>query len=111
MNPSVKILQPTGLFGGTYVTTFRQEIQELVAAGTVIVLVDCQNISFMDSSGLGALVVALKMLRAADGELFLCSLSKQIKMLFEMASMDQVFRVLANQREFEQTVVARLPAD
>jgi anti-anti-sigma factor len=44
-----------------------------------MVLIDFQDVTFMDSSGLGALVLALKTVRAAGGKLFICSVNEQIK--------------------------------
>lgn len=104
MTTQTKIIEPTGVFGGPQATAFRQEIIDLVQAGVTVVLIDCKDITFMDSSGLGALVVALKNLRAANGQLFLCGVTEQVKMLFELTSMDKVFRVLKDQAEFETTI-------
>lgn len=104
MSTPIKIIQPTGVFGGPQATAFRQEIIDLVQAGVTAVLIDCQEITFMDSSGLGALVVALKNLRASNGQLFLCGVTEQVKMLFELTSMDRVFRILKDQAEFEATI-------
>ncbi|MDS3860212.1 STAS domain-containing protein [Thermosynechococcaceae cyanobacterium BACA0444] len=104
MSTPIKIIQPTGVFGGPQATAFRQEIVDLVQAGVTVVLIDCQEITFMDSSGLGALVVALKNLRTTNGQLFLCGVTEQVKMLFELTSMDKVFRILKDQAEFETTI-------
>jgi len=104
MSAQVKIIEPNGVFGGPQATAFRQEIVDLVQGGVTAVLIDCKSITFMDSSGLGALVVALKNLRAANGQLFLCGVTEQVKMLFELTSMDKVFRILKDQAEFETTI-------
>jgi anti-anti-sigma factor len=60
----------------------------------------------MDSSGLGALVLALKTVRAAGSKLFICSVNEQIKMLFELTSMDRVFEIFPTREDFENAVVA-----
>ncbi len=104
MSAQVKIIEPTGVFGGPQAAIFRQEIADLVKAGFTVVLIDCQGITFMDSSGLGALVVALKNLRAANGQLYLCGVTEQVKMLLELTSMDRVFQMLKDQPEFTATI-------
>lgn len=106
MNPVVKVVQPSGILDGTKVGQFRQEIANLVDSGVDMVLVDFQDVTFMDSSGLGALVLALKTVRAAGGKLFICSVNEQIKMLFELTSMDRVFEIFANREEFENAIVS-----
>ena len=83
---------------------FRQEIGEMVENGVNIVLIDFQDVTFMDSSGLGALVLALKTVRAAGGKFFVCSINEQVRMLFELTSMDRVFQIFPNRDEFNKKI-------
>lgn len=106
MSPVVKVVQPSGILDGTKAGHFRQEISNLVESNVDIVLVDFQDVTFMDSSGLGALVLALKTVRAAGGKLFICSVNEQIKMLFELTSMDRVFEIFSSREDFENAVVS-----
>ena len=102
MNPAVKIIQPAGILDGKKATQFKEEIKASLAEGIKTVLLDFQDVTFMDSSGLGVLVLVLKNVRAANAELFLCSINEQIRMLFQLTSMDQVFKVFADRQEFTQ---------
>ncbi|MBD0346819.1 MAG: STAS domain-containing protein [Coleofasciculus sp. Co-bin14] len=106
MSPVVKVLQPSGILDGTKAGQFRQEITKLVESNVNIVLIDFQDVTFMDSSGLGALVMELKTVRAAGGKLFICSVNEQIKMLFELTSMDRVFEIFPTREDFENAVVS-----
>lgn len=106
MSPVVKVVQPSGILDGTKAGQFRQEISDLVKSNVDIVLIDFQDVTFMDSSGLGALVLALKTVRAAGGKLFVCSVNEQIKMLFELTSMDRVFEIFPTREDFEESVVS-----
>ena len=101
MSTVVKVIQPSGILDGTKAPEFRQEINTCVETKADIILVDFQDISFMDSSGLGALVLSLKTVRAAGVKLFLCSINDQIQMLFELTSMNRVFEILPNREQFE----------
>ncbi|MEW6495053.1 MAG: STAS domain-containing protein [Cyanobacteriota bacterium] len=105
MSPVVKVVKPSGILDGTKAGQFRQEISNLVDSGVDIVLIDFQDVTFMDSSGLGALVLALKTIRAAGSKLYICSVNEQIKMLFELTSMDRVFDIFSSREEFENSVV------
>ncbi|MBD1863522.1 MULTISPECIES: STAS domain-containing protein [Trichocoleus] len=105
MSPVLKVIQPVGILDGTQVNHLRQEINNAVTASTDIVLIDLENVTFMDSSGLGALVIALKSVRSAGGKLFLCSINDQVKMLFQLTSMDRVFEIFPNRAEFNQAVL------
>lgn len=106
MDVNLKIIQPSGILDGTKVHHIRQEINSIINAGAAIVLIDLANVTFMDSSGLGALVIALKAVRTAGGKLFLCSVNDQVKLLFELTSMDRVFEVFPNRAEFEKAVLS-----
>jgi anti-anti-sigma factor len=104
MNPVVKIVQPSGILDGMKATQFRQEISDIVENGGSMVLIDFKDVTFMDSSGLGALVLALKTVRAAGGKLFICSINEQVRMLFELTSMDRVFEIFPNREEFNNAI-------
>ncbi len=100
MSSDVKILKPHGILDGTKASQFRQDIGALVEKGAKTILIDCQDITFMDSSGLGALVLALKTVRAAGSKLFVCSINEQIRILFELTSMDRVFEIFESEEKF-----------
>jgi anti-sigma B factor antagonist len=106
MNTSVKIIQPSGILDGVTVNALRRDISDLVESGVEIVLVDFQDVTFMNSSGLGALVATLRVVRSAGAELFVCSLSEQVNMIFQLTKMDRVFKTFANRDEFEEKVDA-----
>jgi anti-anti-sigma factor len=107
MMHQVKIFQPNGILDSSKSQEFRQNITEVLESGAKIVLVDFQDVTFMDSSGLGALVLAFKALRAADSKLVICSINEQIRILFELTGMDKVFEIFSNQDDFNQSVLTR----
>ncbi|MCC0175478.1 STAS domain-containing protein [Waterburya agarophytonicola K14] len=102
MNSVVQIIEPEGILDGTKTDDFQHQLDRSINSGVQAILVDFSNVTFMDSSGLGALVKALKSLKAAEVDLFLCSINDQIKMLFELTSMDEYFTILDNRAEFNQ---------
>ncbi len=104
MNSIVKIVQPSGILDGLNANQLRRDISDLVENGANIVLVDFQDITFMNSAGLGALVSILKKVRSQGAELFICSLNEQVKMIFELTKMDLIFKPFASRNEVEQAV-------
>jgi anti-sigma B factor antagonist len=106
MSPVVKVIQPSGIFDGTKANGFEQEINQCLETGAEIILVDLENVSFMDSSGLRVLVSALKIIKASDRKLVVCSVNKQVRLLFELASVDKFFEIYPNQAAFEQSLVS-----
>jgi anti-sigma B factor antagonist len=104
MGSEVEIVKPSGRLDVTSAAKFRRDVAEFAATKPRFLLIDLENVSFMDSSGLGALVSALKTIRSVNGELAVCSLSEQVKMLFDLTSMSKIFTIYANQAEFYSKV-------
>lgn len=103
MNSDLKLIQPSGILNSSLANQLCQEVDESLKSGDRLILVNLQNVTFIDSSGLGGLVNAFKSARAAGGRLVLCSVAEQARMLLEITGMDQVFEVFSSPAEFEQS--------
>ncbi len=69
---------------------FKRTITRLLEEGKVNLLVDMRHVSFLDSSGLGALVRALTMSQKEGGQTKLLGAGPQVKKLLEMTKLDSV---------------------
>jgi anti-sigma B factor antagonist len=69
----------------------RERLVELVEAGARSVIVDLSRVEFLDSTGLGVLVGALKRLRAAGGTLALVCGHERLLKIFRITALDRVF--------------------
>ena len=67
-------------------------IDELIGAGRPRVVVDLSGVSFMDSSGLGALVAGLKPARQAQGDLRIAGANEQVLTVLRLTNLDRVLR-------------------
>lgn len=97
---NIEIIQPNGILDSTRTQELRDQINQGLEQGAQTILLDLEDVTFMDSSGLGALVTALKAVRAAGGKLCICSVNEQVKILFELTSMDQVFDIFRDRSDF-----------
>jgi anti-anti-sigma factor len=111
MSSSPKIIQPSGILDSVQASQFRQEVVAALQEGARVIVIDFKGVTFMDSSGLGALVLSLKSVRSAGAQLFLCSINEQIKMLFELTNMDRVFEIFDDRQEFEQKLSGSLAGE
>ncbi len=59
-------------------------------------IIDMANVEFIDSSGLSALVIGLKIAREHGYRLALCNLNPTVKMTFEITQLDRVFQIFNN---------------
>lgn len=101
---STKLIHPSGILDNQNANLLLQEINQSLTASYQTILIDFKDVTFMDSSGLGALVMSLKTTREAGIDLFLCSINEQIKILLELTNMNEVFQIVENQEEFEKTI-------
>ncbi len=105
MGAYFRVYQPSGMVDGTKAHQFRQQIQKLLETNPQVIVIDFKDVSFMDSSGLGALVLSLKTVRATGTKLFLCSLNEQVMMLLELTDMHKVFRIFESREELEKNII------
>jgi anti-sigma B factor antagonist len=72
--------------------SFKTDILALIEAGNNLLVIDLAPVSFVDSSGIGALVGLLKRI-GNRGELALCGLSENVMQAFKITHMNQVFTI------------------
>ena len=72
---------------------FLAQVDELTTAGTSSLIVDLSEVSFMDSSALGATVSALKKI-GSKGSLTLVGVNGLVEDLFKLTRMDKVFTMV-----------------
>ncbi len=71
----------------------KKQLKHLAKRGNVYIVVDMAGVSFLDSSGLAALVSGLKAAREAGGTLKLAGVNEQARQVFEITRLDQVFEL------------------
>lgn len=71
---------------------FKEHMRDLVKAAPPRVMLDLSGVTFLDSSGLGALVAVMKLL-GPDRRLELCGLTPAVERVFRLTRMDTVFTV------------------
>jgi anti-sigma B factor antagonist len=69
---------------------FRQQVMDAVARGASHVVVDLAQAGYVDSTGLGTLVLLAKRVRAQGGALRLENLNEDVRTLFALTKLDSV---------------------
>lgn len=75
---------------------FKQAVLDEVEQGVRVVIVDFTRATYIDSSGLGALVSLGKRLRESGGDLRLAALNDDLRTLFELTRLDALFPLFAS---------------
>ena len=100
------VVYPDRLFDNASGIELRQRITKIIEAGTETILIDFSNTAFIDSLGLGHLVLALKAARLAGVPIYLCSLNDQCRIIFELTRVNTIFDIFPDAATFRQTVTA-----
>jgi anti-sigma B factor antagonist len=79
-------------------TVFKEQLLHLIASGHPLIALDLSDVEFLDSSGLGAIVSALKQLNGR-GDLVIVGARPAVINLFRLTRMDKVFRMYAGSAE------------
>ena len=106
MTTNLKKIEPAGILDGATTNELKLQDSDFLQQGTDIVLLDMKQVTFMNSTGIGAMVAMLKIARAKGKQIYLCGLTEQVKMIFELTKMDRVFKTFIDQQEFESKVLA-----
>ena len=77
---------------------FREEISSLLEDADHV-LIDMNKLSFIDSSGLGALLTCYRSLTNRGSDLRLFGLSRPVLALFELVRMHRLFSIYENREE------------
>lgn len=102
MTNSIKILEPSGVFDIDNGNKLRREVIDLLDGGADIILINLKDVSFMNSSGLGALVATYKTVKTANKQLYLSNLNDQLIIIFELTRMDSIFTIFKTVEDFQQ---------
>jgi anti-sigma B factor antagonist len=87
------VVRLTGRLDANSSDALKTALKEVAATGLAHLVVDMQAVSFIDSSGLSALVSGYRAVREQDGALLLARVGPQIKVALELSRLYRVFPV------------------
>ena len=87
-------------------TALREKLKSLIAAGNKKIVLNMSEVTYIDSSGLGALVAAHLSAKTAGASIRLCNLGQKFHEVMQMTKLLTVFDVY----DTEAAAVASFPA-
>lgn len=70
---------------------FKNRLYAAVGEGQTDIVLDCSGLSYIDSTGLGILLGALKRVRQNSHHVYICNLKDSIRKLFRITGLDKAF--------------------
>lgn len=84
---------------GEPVATLREKIRGLAEAATVNVILNLEHVDYIDSTGLGSLVICYTTLQKAGGALKILNLSRRNIELLVLTKLSTVFEVFNDEQD------------
>lgn len=88
----IGVVVPRGRLNMVSARQLKELLNDLVDKGTTRIVVDMAETTFLDSSGLGALIGGLKSARQAGGDLRIARPTPAVQTVFELTNLDRVLR-------------------
>ena len=88
----IGVVTPKGRLNMVSARRLKELLSELVSGGTSRIVVDMAETTFLDSSGLGALIAGLKSARQAGGDLRIARPTPSVQTVFQLTNLDKVLR-------------------
>lgn len=88
----VAVLRLDGRLNMVAAPRLKEAVDQVVEGGRSRVVVDMAEVTFMDSSGLGALIAGLKKARQRNGDLRISGMNDQVATVLRLTNLDRVLR-------------------
>jgi anti-sigma B factor antagonist len=95
----VAVVTPTGDLDSQTSRAFQDRLDPLVAGGACQFVVDLQHVSFLDSTGLAALVRLYKHVRIGEGDVRLADVRPAVQKLLDLTRLSRVFAIYPSAEE------------
>ena len=89
----IQVLELAGRFDTTTANSVLQWIDAATTKPPAKVVVNLENVNFVDSTGLSTLVQRTKQSRMQDGDLYICGLQQSVRIIFELTRLDKFFEI------------------
>jgi anti-sigma B factor antagonist len=90
LDGGVAVVQLVGRLNMASAAHLREAVTSIVDSGRTRVAIDMSGVDFLDSSGLGAIISALKTTRQAGGDLRIAAPSAQAQLVLQLTNLDRV---------------------
>lgn len=87
------VVAPSGEIDVATAPVLRDALGDLLEQGSTQVILDLEHVDFIDSTGLGVLVGAVRRSRAIDGDVRIRCTNSRLLRVFEVTGLDEVFTI------------------
>ena len=100
----IHVVHVEGSLCDSAISTVRQSILDTLDQGATKIALEMGKIDYISSSGIGMLVSVLKQCRQKEVPFALCGVNAEIRELFSLTRLDQVFPLAKSAAEWQKTI-------
>jgi len=93
------IVCPSGDIDLSRSSILREHLHPVLDMVPQRIIVDLNNVEYMDSSGVATLVEALQLAKRSEIRLILCGLGERVRSIIELARLDQIFEIVDSREQ------------
>ncbi len=102
----VAVLLPAGFINAHTVREFEEALEGLVRDGRYTILINCKELNYISSAGLGAIMGLIETVREHGGDILLSNLQDNVFAIFDTLGFTQLYRVFGDE---DQALAAAAP--
>jgi anti-sigma B factor antagonist len=102
----VAVLLPAGFINAHTVREFEEALEGLVQDGRYTILLNCKDLHYISSAGLGAIMGLIETVREHEGDILLSNLQENVFAIFDTLGFTQLYRVFGDE---DQALAAAAP--
>ncbi len=87
------VISMSGRFDAIGTREFKKIITQLMEARNMRIILDMAQVNFVDSSGMGALISALRGIAKEGGDMRIAALTPEVYTIFELTRLHRIFDI------------------
>ena len=103
----VAVLLPAGFINAHTVREFEVALEGIVDRGCYSILINCQDLNYISSAGLGAIMGLIETVRENGGDILLSDLQENVFAIFDTLGFTQLYKVFASEEEALHSLVGK----
>ncbi|OPY01122.1 MAG: putative anti-sigma factor antagonist BtrV [Syntrophorhabdus sp. PtaB.Bin047] len=95
----VSIVAVSGRIDAITAPDFEKSLDELIAAGDRVILIDLTALGYISSAGLRSILSSAKKLKALSGEILFTGLQGPVEEVFQISGFKSIFKIFPTEAE------------
>ncbi|MDR1841424.1 MAG: STAS domain-containing protein [Holophagales bacterium] len=93
------VVEPCGFINAHTVRQFEAALEKLISEGHYNILLKCDNLNYISSAGLGAIMGQIETVRENGGDIMLSNLRESVFLIFDTLGFTQLYRVFEQEED------------